>query len=373
MLLNFSTPFLIEVVYTGVVKKTIDHATVISIIIEYLIVQIICYIVIGQVNRMKRWIGTWTQNIIIILINEKCMKISKSIHKEYTKSRILSLLSSESKKISFLIYNIPSTCSSILQLSISYIMLFSWFGIGFISGIFSTTACIVCEIFIGNIIKELQGSFSNNKDNKVKLLEDKEKNKEILMWSLFTEQYSLDSLMKSMLTSFESIMRFVAFYFLIKIQGREITIQQAMLGIYLLLILQRASRTLTEIVKQHWDFEEAWLQITRFLSLDEIDFDTVEINDNSSKSNKYNNAASLLWEEQSVKLGNDILFQDDESEFNCNNLNTIKITFSEENNYAKAYENSNSGKDSNDNENDNNQINGSIIIGNLLCWINLTF
>ena len=361
MLLNFSTPFLIEVVYTGVIKKTIDNGTVITIIIEYFILQVIWFVVIGQVNRMKRWIGTCTQNIIIILINEKWMKISKSIHKEYTKSRILSLLSNESKKIGFLIYNIPSTCASVIQLSISYIMLFSWFGVGFITGIFSTTACIVWEIFIGSIIKELQGSFTNNKDNKVKLLEDKEKNKEILMWSLFTEQYSLDSLMKSMLTSFESIMRFVTFYFLIKIQGKEITIQQSMLGIYLLLTLQKASRTLTEIVKQHWDFEEACHQITRFLSLDEIDFDTVEINDNNSDPNK--NSTSLFWEEQSVKLSNDNLFQDDESDFLLSDINTIKINYSEQNNFAKAYENSNSGKNSADNDNENSALWGSIIIG----------
>jgi len=127
-------------------------------------------------------------------------------------------------------------------------------------------------------------------------------------------------------------MRFVTFYFLICVQGKSITVQEAMFGIYLLLSLQKASRTLMEIAKQYSHFEEACFQITKFLSLEEIDFDTVDIS--YGKKVIQEGHKGLAWDEQSVKLGNDFQFQDEDSECDDISFASFKPTFSECSNYA---------------------------------------
>ena len=57
--------------------------------------------------------------------------------------------------------------------------------------------------------------------------------------------------------------------------------------------------------------------------MSEIDFETVDIYDRNIHQNKDGVMQSMLWEETSVKLGNDFLFgtKDDESEFGINKIN----------------------------------------------------
>lgn len=132
--------------------------------------------------------------------------------------------------------------------------------------------------------------------------------------------------MKALLTSFESIMRLVTFYFLISVQGKSISLLEAILGIYLLLILQKASRTLSEIVKLHYNFEEACTRITEFLSLTEIDFETVDVEERNIHKNPDGIVQSLLWEEQSVKLGNDFLYNADDNDQTEYDFNADKMS-----------------------------------------------
>jgi hypothetical protein len=205
-------------------------------------------------------------------------------------------------------------------------LLFYIFGIGFFSGIFGSTICIICEIFVSNLISQLQGTFSQLRENKITLLGDRKKNKKILLWNSFSEQYSLDSLMKALLNSFETVMRLITFYFLINVQGKSISLKEAIIGIYLLIILQKASRTLSEAVKQHYNFEKSCNNISEFFDLSEIDFETIEVYDRNIHQNRDGVMQSQLWEETSVKLMNDFYFgiNDDQSEMSAA---TDKISF----------------------------------------------
>jgi hypothetical protein len=103
----------------------------------------------------------------------------------------------------------------------------------------------------------MQNAFSETRENKITLLGDKSTNKKILFWNSFTEKYALDSFMKAILSSFESIMRLVTFYFLLVIEQKKLTVFDAIIGIYLLIILQKASRTLSEIYENYANFQFA--------------------------------------------------------------------------------------------------------------------
>ena len=173
----------------------------------------------------------------------------------------------------------------------------------------------------------MQGAFAETRDNKITLLGDKSKNKKILFWNSFTEKYALDSFMKAILSSFESIMRLVTFYFLLVIEQKKLTIFDAIIGIYLLVILQKASRTLSEIYENYANFQTSWKAITEFLNLREIDFETVDIDNRNIHKNQDGVVQSVIWEEQSVKLGNDVHLED--SEYSVSELDADKISYGE--------------------------------------------
>lgn len=140
--------------------------------------------------------------------------------------------------------------------------------------------------------------------------------------------------MKALLNSFETIMRLITFYFLIKVQKKSISLQEAIIGIYLLLILQKTARTLSEAVKQHFNFEKACSNISEFFELSEIDFETIEVYDRNIHQNRDGIMQSQLWEETSVKLANGFNFgiNDDQTEMSAN---FDKISFRENTKYAK--------------------------------------
>lgn len=184
----------------------------------------------------------------------------------------------------------------------------------FFSGILGATACIVGELFIGSLITQIQKSFNSFRENKVSLLGNKRKNKQILLWNSFTEQFALNSFMKALLSSLEFIILLINFYFIIKVRGEVIKIDEACFGLYLLGNLQNSSKTLSQAIRYFSDFESSCTEISKFLNLSEIDFETVDIYDNKNSSDGV--MQSMLWEETSVKLGNDYLFgnRDDDAE-----------------------------------------------------------
>jgi hypothetical protein len=65
------------------------------------------------------------------------------------------------------------------------------------------------------------------------------------------------------------------------------------------------------------------------LNLREIDFETVDIDNRNIHKNQDGVVQSVIWEEQSVKLGNDVLMQQEDSEYSVSELDADKISYGE--------------------------------------------